>query len=136
MAAIYFTVKSEKKEVLIFLSDLKNLLESESFDITRDIVLICSNKPDDKLHSTPYTLLDLEYETQDVIDRLKELTIKEYSETKFDNDDSDPPLLYVFGKMINNKLVYIKLKIRNNKRKCVICISFHYARDKMDFPYA
>ena len=63
-------------------------------------------------------------------------SLKEYSETKFDNDDSDPPLLYVFGKMINNKLVYIKLKIRNNKRKCVICISFHYARDKMDFPYA
>ena len=87
-------------------------------------------------HSTPYTLLDLDYDIEDVIDRLKELTVEEYSETKIDKDDLDPPLLFVFGKNINRKLIYIKLKIKGDQKRHVLCVSFHYAKDKMKFPYA
>ena len=68
-------------------------------------------------HSTPYTLLDLDYDIEDVVDRLKELTVEEYSETKIDKDDLDPPLLFVFGKNINRKLIYIKLKIKGDQKK-------------------
>jgi hypothetical protein len=64
------------------------------------------------------------------------LTISEYSETKIDYDDLNPPLLFVFGKIINNKLVYIKLKIKENQNKYILCVSFHYAKDEMNFPYA
>lgn len=92
-------------------------------------------KPGKEKYSTPYTLLDLNYDSFDIADRLKELTIREYSETLFDRDDNHPPLLFVFGKDINDKQVYIKLKIKGNKGKRVLCLSFHYAEKEMKFPY-
>lgn len=91
---------------------------------------------EEQKYSTPYTLLDLEYDVGDVVERLKELTVDEYSETKIDKDDPNPLLLFVFGKDINNKLVYIKLKIKGEAQKYVLCVSFHYAKEKMTFPYA
>lgn len=81
--------------------------------------------------------MDLEYDSEDVANRLKELSISEYSETKIDKDDLVPPLLFVFGKVINHKLVYIKLKIKENatNKRRVLCVSFHYAQKEMNFPY-
>ena len=90
----------------------------------------------DQCYSTPYTLVDLDYDEDDVIERLKELSVAEYSETKIDRDDLNPPLLFVFGKKINGKLVYIKLKIRDDENTVILCVSFHYAKEKMKFPYA
>ena len=106
------------------------------FNIDTDFILIRKNKKDDLEHSTPYTLLDLDYDIKDVADRLKELTVEEYSVTKIDKDDLEPPLLFVFGKEINRKLVYIKLKIKGDQKRYVLCVSFHYAKNKMRFPYA
>lgn len=85
--------------------------------------------------STPYTLLDLEYDIYDVIMLLADLTISEYSETKIDKDDLNPPLLFVFGKYINDRMVYIKLKMKENPKKHILCVSFHYAKENMIFPY-
>lgn len=114
MIIIFLSIKSKKKTVSSFLKELKDFLEKEDFNINEDIVLINKNKTNDKEHSTSYTLLDLEY----------------------DIDDINPPLLFVFGKNINGKIIYVKLKIKGNQKKYVLCVSFHYARDKMDFPYA
>lgn len=86
-------------------------------------------------YSTPYTLLDLDYDVNDVVQRLAELTVEEYSETLIDKDDVNPPLLFVFGKDINDRQIYIKLKIKDDPIKHVICVSFHYAEEKMLFPY-
>lgn len=86
--------------------------------------------------STPYTLTDLEYDDEDVVARLKELTIQEYSESKFDKDDSNPPYLHIFGKNINGRQVFIKIKTKENTVYKVVCVSFHYAEHKMDLPYA
>ena len=132
---IFLSTQSKKKEVIAFLEELKELLEKEDFDIDSDITLIKKKKINDEEHSTPYTLLDLDYDVWDVVERLKELTAAEYSETKIDKDDLNPPLLFVFGKDINRKLVYIKLKIKGYQRRRVLCVSFHYARDLMKFPY-
>ena len=115
---------------------MKELLGKDDFDIDTDLTLIRKNKPDDEEHSTPFTLLDLDYDAWDIVDRLKELTIAEYSETKIDRDDLNPPLLFVFGKDINRKLIYIKLKIKKDQRKRILCVSFHYAKEPMTFPYA
>lgn len=52
-----------------------------------------------------------------------------------DKDNTEPPLLYVFGKEINDRLVYIKLKIKEAQKKYVLCVSFHYAEKEMRFPY-
>lgn len=79
--------------------------------------------------------MDLEYDAQDVIGVISGLVVEEYSESVFVKNDSDPVWLHVFGKEINNKLVYIKLKIREADSKCIICVSFHYAKNNMVFPY-
>lgn len=136
MSDIFLSTQSKKRDVTAFLEELKELLGKEDFNIDSDLTLIKKKKRDDEEHSTPYTLLDLDYDAWDVVDRLKELTVAEYSETKIDTDDIDPPLLFVFGKEINRKLVYIKLKIKEDHRKRILCVSFHYARESMLFPYA
>lgn len=136
MDIIFLSTQLKKKEVLVFLEELKMLLGEETFNIDTDFILVRKNKEGDEAHSTPYTLLDLEYDAEDVVETLKELTIEEYSETKIDKDDVNPPLLFVFGKFINGKLVYIKLKIKGEQKRRILCVSFHYARDKMNFPYA
>lgn len=133
---IFLSTQSKKGEVAAFLEELKMFLKKGDFNIDTDFILIRKNKKDDMEHSTPYTLLDLDYDIEDVVDRLKELTVEEYSETKIDKDDLDPPLLFVFGKNINRKLIYIKLKIKGDQKRHVLCVSFHYAKDKMKFPYA
>ena len=79
--------------------------------------------------------IDLEYDAGDVVERLKELTIKEYSETLVDKDDLNPPLLFVFGKDINDRQVYIKLKLKTEPKEYVLCVSFHYAEHEISFPY-
>lgn len=136
MITIFLSTQSKKAEVNSFLEELHELLGKEDFDIDSDIMLIKKNKTDDQEHSTPYTLLDLDYDIEDVVERLKELTVSEYSETKIDKDDLDPPLLFVFGKEISNKLIYIKIKIKGEQKRHVLCVSFHYARESMKFPYA
>ena len=136
MIIIFLSTQSKKGEVAAFLEELKMFLEKGDFNIDTDFILIRKNKKDDMEHSTPYTLLDLDYDIEDVVDRLKELTVEEYSETKIDKYDLDPPLLFVFGKNINRKRIYIKLKIKGDQKRHVLCVSFHYAKDKMKFPYA
>lgn len=133
---IFLSYQSKKREVVAFLDGLHKVLESDDFDINTDLNLIRKKKQgDDQKFSTPYTLLDLDYDAEDVVNRLKELKVEEYSETKIDTDDVNPPILFVFGKDINGKLIYVKLKIRDYQKQ-VVCVSFHYAKDKMEFPYA
>ena len=133
---IFLSTQSKKSEVIAFLNELKSILENEDFDIDKHLTLINKNKQgEDQKYSTPYTLLDLDYDTEDVVEWLKELTIAEYAETKIDKDDLNPPLLFVFGKDINSKLVYVKLKIKGDEQRHVLCVSFHYAKEKMTFPY-
>lgn len=101
---IVLSFKSNKNEIEKFLQDMKNILEDESFNIHDNIKVVKSKKKEEKeKYSTPYTMVDLEYDDSDVVECLKDLTIKEYSETLVDKDNLEPPLLYVFGKDISNK---------------------------------
>lgn len=135
MFIIKISISTRKKDVSTFLEQLNSILSDTEFDIDSSMILISKEKPKEKERfSTPYTILDLDYETSDIVERLKELTVQEYSETLFDNADDNPPLLFVFGKDINCKKVYIKLKIKDVKKK-VLCLSFHYAEYVMNFPY-
>lgn len=114
--------------------ELKDILNSEKFNTGEDMIVVKSKK-DEIEYSTEYLMVDLDYDESDIVERLKELTLDEYSETLIDKDDDKPPLLFVFGKDINNRLVYIKLKIKGEKSKKVLCLSFHYAKHTMPFPY-
>lgn len=135
MSRIEISIKSEKKLVQEFLTELHQIIDNKEFNIEKHFILIRTSKEEAR-YSTPYTLVDLEYDTTDVVNRLRELTVADYSETLFDKDDEIPPLLFVFGKDINNKQVYIKLKIKGDETKRILCVSFHYAKYKMEFPYA
>lgn len=134
---IKLSIQSKKTEVIEFLEKLRAILHSVDFDINTDLTFIRKKKKKgEEQYSTPYTLLDLNYDTTDVVDRLKELTLEEYAETLVDKDDLNPPLLFVFGKDINKKQVYVKLKVKGEYSKHILCVSFHYAKEKMLFPYA
>lgn len=131
------SIKVSKNKINSFLKDLKSILNSKQFDINRDFLLIKNHTPHG-IHgySTPQTLVDLDYDVEDVVERLKELSIKEYSETLLDKDDNHPPYLYVFAKDINRHQVYIKLKIKQMRTKKILCVSFHYAQYEItNFPY-
>ncbi len=120
-----------RKDIESFLRNLKTVLESENFNIGIDFFLNI------KKDSTLQTISDLNYDIADVVNELKGLTIYDFSQAVIDIDYLNPPILYIFGKEINHKLVYIKLKIKeisNNKHQ-VICVSFHFAKNKMAFPY-
>ena len=129
------SIRSEKKAVIAFLKELQDVINADDFNIDSSLIIIKSEKEDPQ-YTTRYTMADLEYDSDDVADRLKELTFREYSETLFDKDDDKPPLLFVFGKNINSRLVYIKVKIKGKERKRILCLSFHYAKHDMEFPYA
>ena len=131
---IKIPIRSEKKAVNTFLEELKEVLGAEDFNIDNNLLIIKSSK-DEIEYSTNYKMMDLDYDSSDIVERLKELTILEYSETLIDKEDDKPPLLFVFGKDINSKLIYIKLKIKGETKKKVLCLSFHYAKHNMEFPY-
>lgn len=132
---IEISITSDKKIVKRFLEELHTILNMEQFNIDKHLIIIKTKKEEEQ-YSTPYTMVDLEYDASDVAARLRELSINEYSETLFDKDDEEPPLLFVFGKDIHNRKVYIKLKIKGEETKKILCVSFHYAKYEMKFPYA
>ena len=75
---IFLSYQSKKREVVAFLDELHKLLESDDFDINTDLNLVRKRKQgDDQKFSTPFTLLDLDYDAEDVVERLKELKVEE-----------------------------------------------------------
>lgn len=131
-------MRSSKEEIKNFLTELKEILDVTHFDINKNFLIIRSHRSHGEHHySTSQTLIDLDYDQEDVVARLRELTVGEYCETLIDYDDEHPPYLFVFAKNINNHQVYIKLKIKNCHVQKVLCVSFHFPKYKMiDFPYA
>lgn len=114
------------EEVKSFLMELKNILSSKNYDL--DILDKKKNENEEDPYTTENTMLDLNYDTEDVKNELMALNEKEYIETIIDDKDCNRPPFWVFGKEINKKEVYIKVKIRNRRTNKVFCVSFHYAR--------
>ena len=54
-------------------------------------------------------ILELDYDAEDVVERFKDHIVGEYSETKIGKENLNPPLLFIFGKAVNNKLLYVKM---------------------------
>jgi uncharacterized protein YxeA len=86
--------------------------------------------------TTQNTLFQLDYSTEDIVSALKTLTIRNYYETLFDKKGMELPMFFVFCKEIQNKDIYIKVKIKDRIKETVFCISFHFAEHPMtQFPY-
>ena len=83
MNFIEISIQSDKKLVAEFLANLNMILNDKEFNIDKNLIIIKSKKEKEKEQfSTPYTLADLEYDASDIVQRLKELTIQEYSERR------------------------------------------------------
>ena len=107
---------------------MKDVIDDPNFSIEKNF--FWNSKIENKS-----TLLDLDYDLYDVVKILSELDIQNYSETVFDSDNDNPPLLFVFGKEITKKEVYIKIKVRANPKRKIVCVSFHWAQHTMLYPY-
>lgn len=129
---------SKKAEVEEFLKTLKEILTNKDFDIDKDLYILFRKKNEsiDDPYITSNTLAALNYDKEDVKNELLKLKIFNYVGTLVDIKDISGPRLYVFIKEIGKRDVYIKIKIREFKRRQVFCISFHFARFKNSkYPY-
>ena len=121
---------SSEDDVKEFLKELKEILTSPRLDIYKDLDILPKKRSE--LPTDPYTtgntLVALDFDRRDVLNQLLVLNISEYIETFIDDKYSNLPPFFAFGKLIQNRGVYIKAKIRDRINCKVFCISFHFAR--------
>lgn len=80
-------------------------------------------------------LTELGLTKENVKDEILSLSVADYC-TGPEIDRDMPGDIWVFGKTIDGKEVYIKLKIVNKGgKKIATCISFHPARYPLSFPF-
>lgn len=79
------------------------------------------------------TLSELEIRSIDRKKVLEELDVTDYGGGPFEDTLYKGSEMWVFGKMIKNREVYIKISL-GEAGSNVICISFHLAENKMTYP--
>jgi hypothetical protein len=80
------------------------------------------------------TLTDLEFRVEDLKRALGELQVEDYSEGPIKDLLYNGADMWVFGKDIKKREVYIKITMGQPNDK-VICISFHFAEYALTYPY-
>lgn len=139
MRKIY--IASDKSAVKNFLLQMNSVLSSDDFNIDRDFVfqrIRETDEPDDE-YTNESTMLELNYDSSDIVEELKTLTLDNYSESIVDNVVEGFKIFFVFGKQINGRDVYIKVRMKqrgNTQNEYVFCVSFHFARYPITvYPY-
>ena len=111
-----------KEEVQHFLNQLKEKVK------VFQIVYI------DDRNKNAQTLLDLEITSKYRDTVIQNLKIEDYSEGPKKDDFNQIDDIWVFGKIVKEREVYIKISLgRINSR--IICISFHIAERPMTYPF-
>lgn len=113
---------SHQLAVKSFLQELKQVIK------TWDVFFI--NRPKNSVQD----LADLGITASSRRAIISELELEDYSEGPEPETQFNGTELWVFGKIIKNQEVYIKLTISRNTNNA-ICISFHKAEHPMRFPY-
>ena len=134
------TVTICKKDIETFLVEMNNILCTPNFDIDRDFMFTEIRAKDDldDEFTNANTMLELGFDRYDVVEHLKTLTIEEYTESMLDTVSKDMSFFHVFGRKIQGRDVYIKVRIKLRKigTKYVFCVSFHFARHSIThFPH-
>lgn len=80
------------------------------------------------------TLLELEFTSKKVKELLLDLELEDFSEGPIKDDIFHFTELWVFGKTIKDREVYIKIALGSFNEQ-TICISFHFAEYPMTFPF-
>lgn len=87
----------------------------------------------DDRHKNANTLIELELRPIDRKKILEELDIKDYSEGPLPEKIYGGSDMWVFGKIVKQREVYIKITL-GVAGTSVICISFHLAEHKLIYP--
>ncbi len=80
------------------------------------------------------TLLELEYTVFKVKEVLRELAVEDFSEGPIKDEIFHFTEMWVFGKTIQSKEVYIKIALGQFNGGS-LCISFHFAEYPMTLPF-
>lgn len=80
------------------------------------------------------TLAELEIIPNQRIAIIDSLVVEDYSEGPLEEKIYQTAEMWVFGKLVKGREVYIKLSLLNNDGP-VLCISFHIAEHPMSYPY-
>lgn len=79
-------------------------------------------------------ILQLGFKYQDIYETLLGLSVEDYCEGPCQDRDQTGEL-WVFGKIIENKDVYIKIKLASfGPLRIVRVISFHFAKEPLEYP--
>lgn len=125
-----------KNEINNFLEALKWRISSAEFDPEFDLAVQRTKEEANIEFTNANTLFNLGFTKFDIVSELKDLKVSEYSHSVIDIIDDKPPLLHVFGRDIQDREVYIKIKMKEHPNKKVICVSFHFAKSALTYPYA
>jgi hypothetical protein len=114
-----------KEEIEAFLDDVRKTSHN-SFDLR--------SKKENR-----DTITALGYTNRDVINEICSLSPRDYSEGPL-SEHSTTNEVWIFGKIIHGKEVYIKFKligINNSGQEIdtVHCLSFHFARECLNYPH-
>jgi hypothetical protein len=116
--------QGQKARIATFLKDFKKIVTTgRGLDIIpRPANMVC--------------LAELGLTRKNQREEILALTVSDYCEGP-EPDKDRPGEIWVFGKRISGKEVYIKLKIaRVGKEKIAKCLSFHPAKHPLCFPFA
>lgn len=80
------------------------------------------------------TLADLDITPNKRIEIINELTVEDYSEGPVDEKMRNILPLWVFGKIVKKKEIYIKVSMGGHNSNAV-CISFHIAQYSIDYRF-
>lgn len=90
----------------------------------------------DPTSKTSICMRGLGYTPSDVLEVIRSLEVRHYSEGPKRDDKGRPHDLWVFGKIVEGKLIYIKFTVfYENDTVVGICVSFHEPEREMAFPY-
>lgn len=113
-----------KGGVQTFLNELKRILKEPNVELIIDP----REENDDEYYSTEYCLTELGYQDKDVIQKLLELKVTDYIESCKDERFPKSNEFNIFGIILNQKEIYIKVKVSSYTNKIILCMSFHYAK--------
>lgn len=125
----------EIDEVNDFINKVRKTLSADGYEF--DIQM--TRRDEDPLDpfTTQNTLLSLEFDDEDVISELITLKASDYCKTALDVKRLSSPPFWFFEKTIKAKSIYIKFKIRDEEKKKIFCMSFHFPRRPItNKPYA
>ncbi len=86
------------------------------------------------------TLISLGYTERNVLDEILELSEEDFVEGPLIDLDGYKGEFWVFGRIIQNREIYIKLKVKDlnaegDKQLTTLCISFHFSEKSLTYLY-